>query len=41
MTVEMPPSDPAVLKRRNEIVRALRAIVAGRGHFRRARDAAV
>src|SRR6201995_3749234 len=27
MTVEMPPSDPAVLKRRNEIVRALRAIV--------------
>ena len=27
MTVEMPPRDPAVLKRRNEIVRALRAIV--------------
>ena len=27
MTVETPPRDPAVLKRRNEIVRALRAIV--------------
>src|SRR6516162_6412804 len=27
MTVEMPPRDPAVLKRRNEIVRAVRAIV--------------